>query len=364
MTGVAGSMWPRDSGRRRAIRAAVALACAILLFLAVYNDYSVYESPIGKVTAVSTQKIKGSTKRQQVLQFKIKNGHEKGQTVTIVQRYDPSQVYDTAYEKGDMLFLNADCTKVAGVKRDYVVAAAILLLLAMLVIAGRGKGLLSVLCLAGNVLLFYFLARLFLAGHDILWLTIGGSILFTLLTLVLISGFRRETLLAFAAAAVSAGAASLIAFVLIWLSKDIGYEYLDFLPEPYTRMQANHFFLSTIIISCLGAVIDVAVTITASASEVLRRDPSIQPGRLRRSMSKVADDVTGTMINVLFFTNMAAILPVCMVSLANDVRFLTIMKYNAYFDIARFLDGAAAILIAIPVSTFAAGLFAKGRRSK
>ena len=203
------------------------------------------------------------------------------------------------------------------------------------------------------------MTRLYIVGYDILWLAVLCCFLFTFIVLLLINGWNKRLLMSFVATCSATLIIGLIAFVLIWLSKDIGYNYLDFLPEPYTKKQANHFFLAQIIISGLGAVMDVSVTITATATELLHRSPGLSMKQLRKSVGSVADDVTGTMINVLFFTNLAAIIPVAMVSMANDVRFLTVMKYNGYFDMARFLAGAIAVLVTIPLSTYAASLFSK-----
>ena len=126
----------------------------------------------------------------------------------------------------------------------------------------------------------------------------------------------------------------------------MGYEYLDFLPEPYTVKQANHLFLSQIMIGCLGAIIDIAVTITACSVELIRKTPDIGTKALVDSAKEVADDITGTMINVVFFTNLAAIIPIFIISMRNDIGFVTVLKYTMpFFEVTRFLAGAIGILI-------------------
>ena len=149
-----------------------------------------------------------------------------------------------------------------------------------------------------------------------------------------------------------------LASALVYMSK-IDYDFLDFIPEPYTRNQANQFFLAQIIIGCLGAVIDVAVTITVASSEVINKNPHIQINELMRSAKAVADDITGTMISVVLFTNIAAIIPTFIISVANDIEYKTVMRFDAYFDIVRFLMAAVAILIAIPVSVLVSSIMLK-----
>ena len=135
---------------------------------------------------------------------------------------------------------------------------------------------------------------------------------------------------------------------------------MEFLPEPYTRNQANNFFLAQIVIGCLGAVIDVSVTITSCATELRRKDPNISMKNMISSIREVADDITGTMINVVFFTNIAAELPIFMISMKNEIRFLTVIKSNGFFDVTRFLSSGIAILLAIPVSVIGVRLFMRG----
>ena len=109
------------------------------------------------------------------------------------------------------------------------------------------------------------------------------------------------------------------------------------------------------MIGCLGAIIDAAVTITACSVELIRKTPGTKA--LMDSAEKVADDITGTMINVVFFTNLAAIIPIFIISMRNDIGFVTVLKYDAFFEITRFLAGAIGILITIPLSVMASSMF-------
>ena len=111
------------------------------------------------------------------------------------------------------------------------------------------------------------------------------------------------------------------------------------------------------MIGCLGAIIDIAVTITACSVELIRKTPDISTKALVDSAKEVADDITGTMINVVFFTNLAAIIPIFIISMRNDIGFVTVLKYDAFFEITRFLAGAIGILITIPLSVMASSMF-------
>jgi len=348
-----------EKGKRNIIiRITAVIICSVIIFLMVYNNSSSYSSNIGKIQDISDS---GTT---QSITAKVQNGKNKGKIVHVTNKYDSSLVYDDKYSKGDFVFLSNSNDEITGAKRDYIVVGAILLLFGLLIIFGGKQGSFTCLCLIINVAVFAVLMNLYLAGWDILGLSIGASIIFTFFVLLFICGFKRNLVIAFTATLVSTCIVGILALILIWASKDLGYEFLDFLPEPYTIVQANHFFLAQIIIGCLGAIMDVAVTITACSTEIIKKTPTINVKQLVSSVREVADDITGTMINVVFFTNVAAIIPIFMVSMCNDINFSTVIRYDAYFDIARFLTGAIGILIAIPISVFAASLFLNGGKRK
>lgn len=333
------------------IKIIVVLICGTIAFLCVYNDYSLYSKNIGKIT-----KIKTSGEKQQI-EVEVKNGDKQGQITDIEAKYDKSLVYDQKYHKGDVVFLDSDLKMITGVKRDHWVAAAVVLLLGMLLGFGSRKGLFTTVCFVADVVIFVVVTLLYVKGVDILLMTVIACLLFAFILLFLVSGASRVTFISFFVTIGALAIVGLLCLALIWNTSHMGYEYLDFLPEPYTIKQANHLFLSQILIGCLGAIIDIAVTITACSVELIDKTPDITTQALVSSAREVADDITGTMINVVFFTNLAAIIPIFIVSMRNDIGFITVLKYDAFFEIARFFAGAIGILITIPLSVMASSMF-------
>ena len=85
-------------------------------------------------------------------------------------------------------------------------------------------------------------------------MTIAGTVVFTFFVLLVVDGLSNRMMLSFAAALLTTLLLSSLVMLLIW-NTDIDYDFLHFLPEPFTTTDANHFFLAQIIIGCLGAVI-------------------------------------------------------------------------------------------------------------
>ena len=113
------------------------------------------------------------------------------------------------------------------------------------------------------------------------------------------------------------------------------------------------------LIGCLGAVIDVSVTVTAAATELIERTRNLKFKGLLQSLHEIADDITGTMISVVLLTNIASTLPIFLISMSNEISFRTVINHDAYFYIARSFSGMLSIVVAILVSIFVTSLVAR-----
>ncbi len=334
------------------IRMAVSLIGAVILFMFVLNNSWMYKSPVANVLAVH------NSGNQQVVELRLENGSDKGKLVHINSKFDKSQVYDERYFKRDYVFLNDEYTGITGVKRDYWVAGVFLILLVALITVGGKKGTFTVLSILGNIALFGLILYMNMRGFDILYMTIAGAALFTFFVLLVVDGISHRMILSFAATLLTTLILSSLIMFLIW-NTDIDYDFLHFLPEPFTTTDANHFFLAQIIIGCLGAVIDVSVTITAASMELIERTPGIGLKTLLKSVREIADDINGTMISVVLLTNIASTLPIFLISMSNEISFRTVTSHDAYFYIVRSLSGMLSIIVAILVSIFVASIVAR-----
>lgn len=340
------------------IRGAVVIITCVILFLLMYNNFNMYDKTIAKVVDVKTSGT------EQSITLLVKNGDHKGDKLTTKNKFDPSLVYDEKYRNGDFVFLDNDEKAISGIKRDYQIGAAVLMVFGLLAIFGGSQGAFAIICMLINVVLFSLMIKLYLMGFDILYLSIGVCLIFATMILGFICKWRNMFLPALSATILSTFVVGLLVFLILKFGNTVDYDYLEFLPQPYTYDQANRFFCAQTVIGCLGAVMDITVTITACAGELISKTPNITNKQLNASVKEVADDITGTMINVVFFTNIAATIPVFIISMCNDIRFFTVIKYSAFFDISRFLVGGIAILVAIPISVLTTSIFMKRGAAK
>lgn len=359
------------SPRRTAAKFVVFLIAVLAVTLFVRGDARFYDRTVGKVTSVTNVFVNTRTGTDGTRKFRekyydqriravVKNGPEKGRTVTLKNRYGASQVYDTKYKKGDYLFIdNIEPSgrglmgSPAGVKRDWVIALVTSILFGLFLLIGGREGLLTIASLTLNLIAFYFALRAYLGGTNILFLMIPVTILFTALLLFFLYGTNEKTMLAFAATTVTTLAVTLIVWILTRFGT-IDYDFMDYLNQPYDPDDACLIYLSEVLIGCLGAVMDVVITIVVTCDEITRTESGTKLSRreLARSCRSVGDDLVGTMISLMLFTNLASCIPAFLLYLRNGVAFPTIMRYNMFFDVSRFLTGSIAVVLAIPAASF------------
>lgn len=323
---------------------------SLVIFSLFYNNYNLYNSPILKVTNVETSKT------TQTISGYVVNDSTKP-NITINNEFHKDLIYTDKISKGNLLFLSENMTSIEGVKRDYIIIGLFLILIDLLILVGGLQGFFTFIGLAINTLLFGAMLTFYSKGGNILVLAIILSLIFSAIVLCLINGFNRRTLTIYTSVLIAVTAIALMCAAIIYFGPKIDYDFLDYMSIPNMEGDSNLLLLSEIIIGSLGVIIDISVTITTCTNEILEKNPRITSKELIFSVRELADDITGTMINVVFFTNLGALLPVYIISVKNDIHFMTVIKQNAYFEITRFLTGSIGIILAIPISIFVAKLF-------
>lgn len=350
----------------------ILLLVTAAVFLLVKNDYALYDQTIGTVKAVET--VETDSKKgfdgkreyeekyyEQTLTVKIRNGVHKGGEMQAKHICASSGVYDTAYKKGDDVFVEKieagedgifTCN-VTETKRDYVVATVAALLFALFLLVAGKEGSMTIVSLVLNVAAFYVVLRLYLNGHNILFMTIPMVVFFTAMLLIFMHGWNRKTWVSLIAVLATAAVTTAIAAVVLQHS-NVDYNFMEYLIQPFDPVDAGYIFLAEILIGALGAIMDVVVTIVMTVDQIVLHNPEADKKSLWKSCRTVGDDVVGTMLGIMFFANVAASIPFMMLCMRNGFHFLTILRYHSFFELARFLTGSIGIVLSIPIAAFVA----------
>lgn len=246
-------------------------------------------------------------------------------------------------------------------KRDFYVTFSVVLLLALFIIIGGKKSLLTILSLGLNLCGFYFVIVLYFKGYNMLLLSLPMTVVFAALLLIFMYGKNCKTWLALAATLITTAMTLAIAGVAINFGGNIDYDFLEYMIQPYDPADARCIFLAEILVGCMGAVMDVVVTIIVTIDEITLNNPQLEPKSLSGSCRSVGDEVVGTMIAIMFFTNLAGGIPFYVLAIRNGIAIHTVLRYNCFFEIVRFLSGSIAVVLAVPVASLISILYYRRR---
>lgn len=358
-------MWEQIPDRRSIasfLKRRKGMCILILLYLLclvfVKNDAWLYRTPIVKITDVREKENvreedenQKEAVREQILTGILQNGKEKGTEVILKNKYSYEGVLDQEYHKGDYVFVGVSkdsfSGSIKGLKRDAYLAGLLGALFLLLVLVSGKNGILTIGTFLGNLLLFGVGFFGFAEGGNLFWISDVAAVVFTVVTMVLLNGFRRKTWAAIIAV-------FCVLAVIMWIfdsvsahTTELDYsvmEYLGSLDPP------EELFRAEIMLSGLGAIMDVAVTISAAMEEIVRKNPLVTFRQLFVSGREIGYDIMGTMINVLLFVFACGLIPSFLIRMKNEVSFLTIVRLHIPFEICRFLMESIGIVLAIPIS--------------
>lgn len=353
------------------------LICSLaVLILAVFiftffND-RLYHTPIAKITNVEQvhqQKITDEhhntdTKYKQRLTLEILNGKFQHQTTTINHTYVASQADTEAFSKNNKVLLHITdslkSTTIIEKKRDSLVVAISGVFILAVLIVGKKVGLQSILSLAFNTCAVLLAIQLH-NQHPSLSLfglmTIAVT-LATIVTLLLVTGLKLRSWITIASTLLGTLLSIGITALVIRLTGGAGikYETMSFLTLP-----PKEVFLASVLIGSLGAVMDVAITLSSGMYEIYQRTPDISIQRLAVAGRRIGQDIMGTMTNILLFSYLSGSLPMLLIYLKNANTFTYTISMNWSLEITRAISGGIGIVLTIPITITLMSLFIKLR---
>lgn len=232
---------------------------------------------------------------------------------------------------------------------------AALYLLALFLIGGlQGvKGALGLVFTFGCVL-FVYLPMVY-RGWSPFWSAVLVCGVTTVVTLWLLGGPTRKTLAATAgtvAGVVMAGvSASLFSFatgITGWNVSDI--ESLMTLWNT-SGIQVGGLLFSGLLISALGATMDVAMSIASSMAEILAQTPDLSRRDLFRAGMRVGRDMMGTDSNTLILAFAGGSISMLVLNYAYDLPWLQIINSNNIgIAIMQGLADSFGVVLSVPVT--------------
>ena len=247
-------------------------------------------------------------------------------------------------------------TSVYSQDREWVIYAFAAAYLVVLCLVGGKQGVKGAL---GLVFTFFCIIFVYLPlvyrGLSPFWVSVFICVITTLVTMYLIGGPTRKTLVATGGtvagvviAGISATIFSMATGITGWNVSDI--ESLLTLSST-SGVQVGGLLFSGLLISSLGAVMDVAMSIGSAIAEIHAQNPALSRGELFKAGMHVGRDMMGTDSNTLILAFAGGSISMLVLDYAYSLPYQQIINSNNIgIAIMQGLSGSFGIVLAVPVT--------------
>ena len=299
---------------------------------------------------------------EQMLTVKVQSGQYKGEELLTYNYAGP--LYGVPLKEGDKVVIsisthaNGDHQAVVyEYNRIPALAIVIALFILATILVGRKTGLKSLIGLFFTVLcLFAILIPWLLKGAPTLPATFVVCVFVALVSFTILGGVHRKTICAFLGTV--SGTAIAMAFGLMAqsLTRINGLRISDVEPllqlrQTGTPIGLRGLLIAGIIISALGAVMDVAMSISSSLEEIHTANPDLDSRQLFKSGMNIGRDMVGTMTNtlILAFLGSGFVLIIYLYSLGLSFYQLFSSAY-ASIEVISGISSSIGMILAIPLT--------------
>lgn len=307
----------------------------------------------------------GGTETVQDVKVKILEGKNKDEkfSATYVLTYDlDNKIVGYKLREGNTVFVSASeesenikVTIQDIVRQNYLIGLVIFFFASILLI-GRKKGLKSIIGLVITILaIFFILVATIFKGYNAILVSIGTCFLIIVLTFAIIGGWNKKTfsaalgtlggvVLAGAIASITgylaqlSGAGKEEAIMLSVVSKDVVFNFRELL-------------FAEIIVSALGACMDVGMSISSSLSELKMKNPGMTGKELFKSGMNIGGDMIGTMTNTLILSFIGSSLVLVLLYMSSSIKFTDVINIEAIAtEAVCAIAGSIGIVYTVPIT--------------
>lgn len=356
------------------------ILCSLLFQKYLMKDYSrINNSTIdyvsAKVVEITSSELNyddslGINLGLQKIKVELLEGKNKGNTISL-NNYLTS-THHVEVSKGTKIIITADEPNeiepyytVYSFDRSTGTMIFVGILFVFIVLIGRSKGLKSILALLYTLfIIIYLLLPAVFSGYSPVFMTILTIVLSTIVTLLLLNGQSQKTYSAILST-ISGVMISGVFFYMMSLVLHLnGFSSMEaeslVLINQSTGLQIKDVLFAGILISSLGAIMDVGMSIVSSLYEIYYHKPDITMKELYHSGIEIGKDMIGTMTNtlILAFTGSAFISLLVLFSFQVDIKQLLNSDY-LMIEFAQGLSGTLGIILTVPFASLISTYFLK-----
>lgn len=382
------------------MRSALVLLLCGLIFFAAYQEALktpstprssvqsgvIYEK--AKVIAITGGAYQGDQDMEDVpvgkqeLTAELISGDYKGQRFSLTNNL--SYLYGTVLKEGDTITVAFSLTdgKVENVvlqdyDRTVPLAVIVLLFLLVTILVGGKVGAKSLLGLGLTILcVFVILIPLLLDGWPTLPTVLALCAFVTVITFVVLGGVNRKTVCAILGTIMGVALAMVFGKFACWLLRIDGYKMYVAVPtvepllqlrqtqDPAHALRLADLLVGGILLAALGAVNDVAMSISSAMNELIAVNPSLTRRQLFKSGMNIGRDMVGTMTNTLILALVGGSFAMIIYYTSMEPSWVQLMSTTFLsVEMVQALASSIGVILAVPFSVVI-GMLLFGMRPK
>lgn len=234
--------------------------------------------------------------------------------------------------------------------------------LALIILIGKWQGVKTIISLAVTFFaVFNILLPLIIKGHGVILVTIIICMLITFVTLILVGGFNKKTVVSIVGTMSGVIVAALLATTISKLACITGLSNEESQMLIYASSGMNidikGLFFAGILIGTVGATMDICMSIASSMHELSLKVKNIETSELIKSGLNVGKDAMGTMSNTLILAYVGEAINLVLFFMLTQKDFLGIINTDFIAsEILRSICGTIGMISAIPITAIIYGI--------
>ncbi|MEI7473668.1 MAG: YibE/F family protein [bacterium] len=332
-------------------------------------DNSDYAS--AKIISVNEQKLSqtlsqslGANASVQKVTLKVESGPYKGKIIHLDNQLSANKAYDIKVKPKDHVLLDVEPTSKTNatfyLADFYRIPALIVVFIAflasMILISGK-KGVKSIVSIFSTFSLIAFILIPSITGKlPLIAVTLAVCTAATVIAIISVSGFNMKSLSAILGTLCGLFIAGLVALYALKFGYLTGFHDQEsiILESMHPELNFRGLLASSMLISSLGAIMDIGISIASSIYEIHQTNEEIGFKKLYQSGMNIGSDITGAMANTLILAYIGGSLPLAVLaSSISPIKFLSLNSIST--EIFSALAGSIGIVLCVPATAAISG---------
>lgn len=348
---------------------------AIIVLAVILFGKSIYRTPllaedntefvkavVTEVISTDSQSEEGSdTGSSQEVTLLIKSGTHIGKEVTAYSLN--GYLYGAACKEGTKVIATISeyngniSASVYNYDREFEIGVLVFAFLALMWLVGGKKGINSIIALVFTciVVMMMYVPMMYIGCSPFLAATLS-VVLITVVTFVLLADFQVKSISGMLGTVCGVVVAGIIALLFGKLANVNGYNVDEVETLVYvgqnSKLDIGGMLFSGILIASLGAVMDVAMSVSSSLHEIKLNRPEITAKEMFRSGINIGRDMIGTMSNTLILAYVGGSLNLIMIIYAYSYQIHQVLNmYSVAIELMHGIAGTMGIILTVPFTS-------------